>query len=385
MPTLSTYFVTGATGAVGSALIPALLEDREARLYLLIRARDNDELKQRLDGLFAFWQLDADEDDARRRVSVLAGDVTAPRFGLDEQGYRQLAEACTHIVHSAGAVRMNLPIDEARRSSVGSARNIVALARASQASGQLRKVEFVSTVGVLGRRPGVLQEDWITEARDFHNTYEAAKAEAEDYLRGEIDAGLPATVHRPSMVVGDSRTGRIAHYQVFYHLCDFLSGMRTRGVYPHLGAMRLDTIPADFVGSAIAWSSRQPRTVGKILHLCSSPQGSIPLVDLKAMIESILREKGVALPRAHRVRPRLFRLLARLLELVVDDRTRRALHTLPVFLDYLETSQGFANTNTAAMLAAAGMRWPAAGEYLPRVLAHYYAGRAAPANAGAAT
>ena len=384
MPAVSTYFVTGATGAVGGALVPALLEDREARVCLLVRARDSAELMQRLDGLFAFWQLGSNEDQARTRVYVLPGDVTAPRFGLDEPRYRQLAQTCTHIIHSAGAVRMNLPIDEARRSSVGSARNIVALGREGQASGQLRKVEFVSTVGVLGRKPGVLQEAWITEARDFHNTYEAAKAETEDYIRAEMEAGLPATVHRPSMVVGDSRTGRIAHHQVFYHLCDFLSGMRTRGVYPHLGAMRLDTIPADFVGSAIAWSSRQPGMVGEIVHLCSGPQGSIPLVRLKTMIESILRQKGVALPRRMGVPPRLFRMLARLLELLVDDKTRRALRTLPVFLDYLESDQGFANARTAATFATAGFSWPAADEYLPRVITSYYAGPLRAGEAGAA-
>lgn len=382
MSTLSNYFVTGATGAVGSALVPALLEDRDSRVCLLIRARESAELRQRLDGLFKFWRMGSDEEHARARVSVLAGDVTAPRLGLDEPGFRKLAQTCTHIVHSAGAVRMNLPMDEARRSSVGSARNIVALAHASQASGQLRKVEFVSTVGVLGRRPGVLQEDWITETREFHNTYEAAKAEAEAYVRGEMEAGLPATVHRPSMVVGDSRSGRIAHHQVFYHLCDFLSGMRTRGVYPNLGTMRLDTVPADFVGSSIAWSSRNPGTAGEIVHLCSGPQGSIPLVRLKAMVESLLRRNGVALPRAVGVPPRLFRFVARLLERVVDDRTRRALRTLPVFLDYLESDPGFANTKTAAMLASAGIALPAADDYLPRVLAHYYDVRSAPGNAG---
>lgn len=380
MPAVSTYFVTGATGAVGSALVPALLADGQSRLCLLVRAPDNAELRQRLEGLFAFWQLGGGEEQARARVSALVGDVTAPRFGLDEPGYKQLAQTCTHIVHSAGAVRMNLPIDEARRSSVGSARNIVALARASQASGQLRKVEFVSTVGVLGRSPGVLREGWITEARGFHNTYEAAKGEAEDYLRGEIDGGLPVTVHRPSMVVGDSRTGRIVRHQVFYHLCDFLSGRRTRGLHPRLGAMRLDTIPADYVGSAIAWSSRQPDMAGRILHLCSGPEGSIPLVRLKAMVESIIRQRGVALPRAVSIPPRLFRLLARLLELAVDDRTRRALRTLPVFLDYLESDQGFANARSVETLAAAGIAWPAPDDYLPTVLGRYYADGSVPAN-----
>jgi hypothetical protein len=184
------------------------------------------------------------------------------------------------------------------------------------------------------------------------------------------------------MVVGDSRTGRIAHHQVFYHLCDFLSGRRTHGVHPNLGTMRLDTIPADYVGAAIAWSSRRPDMAGRVLQLCSGPAGSILLVRLKAMVESILRQRGVALPRAASVPPRLFRFLARLLEVAVDDRTRRALRTLPVFLDYLESDQGFANTKTAATLADAGIAWPAPDDYLPTVLGRYYGDRSVPANEG---
>ena len=173
---------------------------------------------------FTFWALGPAEGEARTRVSALAGDVTEPRFGLGEQDFRQLACNSTHIVHSAGAVRMNLPLEEARRSSVGSARNVVALARASQAMGMLQKLEFVSTVGVLGRGSGVLEEKWVTAARQFHNTYEAAKADAEDYIRTEIEAGLPVTVHRPSMVVGDSRSGRIVHFQ-----CSTICAISFRG------------------------------------------------------------------------------------------------------------------------------------------------------------
>ena len=55
-----------------------------------------------------------------------------------------------------------------------------------------------------------------------------------------MQAGLPATIHRPSMVVGDSQTGKVIHFQVFYHLCEFLSGRRTLGIVPDTGDAALD-------------------------------------------------------------------------------------------------------------------------------------------------
>ena len=124
---MKTYFVTGATGAIGSALIPILLQDtqgKETRVRLLLRAKSSEDLASRLEALFSFWQTHADDMSARSRVQALRGDVTLPRFGLDDADYQALCSDCTHIVHSAGNVRMNLPIDQARHSAVDSARNL---------------------------------------------------------------------------------------------------------------------------------------------------------------------------------------------------------------------------------------------------------------------
>ena len=200
----------------------------------------------------------------KRQVKALRGDVTLPRLGLDEADYQALCAECTHIVHSAGNVRMNLPIEQARHSSVDSAQNIIALAHDSP---RLEKVEFVSTVGVGGRTHGAVPEEWILTPRGFHNTYEQAKAEAEDVIRAELEHGMALTVHRPSMVVGDTISGRIIHFQVFYHLCEFLSGRRTLGLAPGFGVARLDIVPADYVAKIIAWSSGTDITTVSYTHL----------------------------------------------------------------------------------------------------------------------
>jgi thioester reductase-like protein len=100
----------------------------------------------------------------RERLRALRGDVTLPDFGLAAADYQAACGECTHIIHSAGNVRMNLPIEQARRSSVDSARHIVALAHACA---RLEKVEFVSTVGVGGRTSGTVPEEWLSSAAQF--------------------------------------------------------------------------------------------------------------------------------------------------------------------------------------------------------------------------
>src|SRR5262249_47879396 len=163
-----------------------------------------------------------------------------PFLGLDRPSYERLSREVTHVVHAAGNVKLNRPLEEARRSAVDAAGHVVSFVDACRACGGFQKLRFLSTVGVVGKMPGTVPERAFPEARAFRNSYEAAKAEAETFLLEHMARGLPATVHRPSMVVGDSRDGRIIQFQVFYHLCEFLSGRRTAGVIPGARDIRLD-------------------------------------------------------------------------------------------------------------------------------------------------
>ena len=371
MQPVKTYFVTGATGAVGSALVPLLLADPVVQVQLLIRASSPAELAARLETLFRFWGRDAEDEAFRGRVIGLRGDVTETRFGLTETEYRELVDSCTHIVHSAGNVRMNLPIEAARHSAVDSAKHIVALARACQARDSLEKVEFLSTVGV-GGRLSYVPEEWLTEPRDFHNTYEQAKAEAESYLQEQMEQhGLPVTVHRPSMVVGDSRSGKIIHFQIFYYLCEFLSGRQTHGLMPNLRNTKLDTIPVDYVASALRWSSNQPECAGRIFHLCSGPDQAMELNWLMIALREILSAHGDKLPSLRHVPLWMFHGALPLLKRLAGKDARKALNNLSLFLDYASDRQRFANSATNQTLSSVGISLPAPSDYLGNVVYAY--------------
>jgi thioester reductase-like protein len=368
---LNSYFVTGATGVIGSALVPELLADPWTRVLLLVRATDDGAALRRLDELFSFWTFGALEPEFRRRVRVVRGDATETRFGLDDSAYETLLASTTHVVHAAGAVRMNLPIDQARHSAVDSAQQIIELAWELQRREQLRKVEFVSTVGV-GGRLSTVPEDWIGQPREFHNTYEQAKAEAEQLVQTEVERGLRLTVHRPSMVVGDSRTGRIVHFQVFYHLCEFLSGRRTYGLFPPLGDARVDIVPSDYVAQVIVRSSTMPELSGRVLHEASGAE-SLSISHLRDVVRSQLEGRGIALPSAKTVPSWLFRSAIRVAGLMADKRTRRAINTLPVFLDYMATNQRFEDLQTRELFSrpAAGIEPPNLAGALANVLEYY--------------
>jgi len=379
---MSVYFLTGGTGAVGSAIVPLLLEDPDTEVRLLLRAESDAALEQRLERLLEFWGW-TDSPDKRTRLKTLRGDAAVPAFGLDDSRYAELVAECSHLIHSAGTVRMNLSIEDARRSAVGSAQATVDFARRLAAAGRLRKFEYVSTVGVAGKRPGALPEIWMDEAREFHNTYEQAKAEAEEIVRHAIvNEGLPVTVHRPSMVIGDARDGRIIHFQIFYFICEFLSGRKTLGLYPDFGEVRLDVIPANWVAEAIVAASRDPETAGRIFHLCSGPEQAPRLEELKAVVRAAFKAHGMRVPPGIRLPRGAFAALARMAARLAPASQRKALATLPIYLDYLADRQGFDNAAYTRWLASRGQRLPLAADYLPGVLGYYMDKRYPPEAGG---
>ena len=361
--------ITGATGVIGSELVPLFLNEDACEIRLIIRAKSPTHLRERLNRLFEYWDLP--DPSVLDRLQAFPGDVCRPRLGLDAATYDRLANEVTHFIHSAGNVKLNQPLEEARNNTVRSARHVVDFCKCCQSHGHFSKLDAVSTIGVAGRMPGLIPEQPLTEPREFHNTYEQAKAEAEEFLLAQLDEGLPLTVHRPSMVVGNSQTGRIIRFQVFYYLCEFLSGSKTWGIVVDTGGATLDIVPVDYVARAIQIATAQPEAVGRVFHLCSGPERVIRLSELTERYRAIAAQPGARLKRLRRVSPATFRRLVPWVTRLSWGRTRRALKSLPHFLAYLDEAQAFDVAQTKEYFSGHGLRVPDANEYLPRVVGFY--------------
>lgn len=357
--------LTGATGVIGSAILEDLLRRTDAAVTLLVRAPDRDAAEHRRDALLdELFGRDA-ATAVRPRAPAVPGDVAREHLGMSAADRERLAGECTHLVHCAAQIRMNLPREAARSAAVAGTRHLLDFARSVR---DLRKIEVLSTIGVGGRLPDV-PEDWIEAPRAFHNTYEEAKAEAETLLR-RAAGELPLTVHRPSMVVGDARTGRVRSFQVFYHLCEFLAGVRSRGLVPRLGDARLDTFPIDRLVAAVHGSLGRPELAGRVLHECSGAD-AIRLAHLQEIVRGRYHAAGVALPPLLPLPGWAFGVLLPPLARLAPPRLRRAIRTAPIFLDYLSERRLFRNERTMRDLAAAGLAPPPPAEYLPRSIDYY--------------
>lgn len=200
--------VTGATGLLGRHLVRDLLL-RDQPVAVLVRPTRHQSVEQRVDGLLAYW-----EEQWKRnlpRPVVLQGDIREPLLGLEAGDRQWVRRHVDRVLHSAASLVFYEKDGEPWASNVQSVRNILDLCR----DANIRLAEHVSTAYVCGRRSGRVFESELDVGQEFCNDYERSKVQAEQLIRS--DGFLQGyTIFRPSIIVGDSRTGYTSTFHGFY-------------------------------------------------------------------------------------------------------------------------------------------------------------------------
>lgn len=361
--------LTGATGVVGSSVLQQLLSVKNIdKIYLLVRAQSDEHLQKRQEELLTFLQIPTHEQS---RLVWVRGDITQPSLGVSQERAQHLRKLLTNIIHCAASVDLTLNSAEAEVHCLKPLQEILSWQEQILSAGRYCKLDFVSTVGVLGRHQAVLSEEFLRIPREYHNGYESAKAKAEEFVSLAVQKGAPITVHRPSMVIGNAKDGRIIHFQIFYLLITFLSGVLTKGWLPSLDDINLDTVPSDFAGRVIAFSLQHRPWNGKILHLCSGFSHAITIPDLEICVQQELIKQGVRPPSLRHVKRQLFLFVAKCLSLLMDAESRRRIHQLPLFFKYTKASPKFSNEITLKELAAVGISVPQPTSYISKSIEYF--------------
>ncbi|WP_298443871.1 SDR family oxidoreductase, partial [Ferrimicrobium sp.] len=118
----SRFFVTGATGFLGTALVERILRTiPDSEVVLLVRpgrrSSPTERIRREVLKNDCFDRLreelgHAFDDALARRVTAVAGDVGSDGLGLDDDGLAALAR-CDVVVHSAATVSFDAPLDAA--------------------------------------------------------------------------------------------------------------------------------------------------------------------------------------------------------------------------------------------------------------------------------
>ena len=349
---MPTVFFTGFPGFLGSELLPRVLDRAEgADAVCLIQAKFADLARRRL------AELSAARPRLAGRVRLIEGDITRPDLGLADEGAALRGEV-VEIFHLAAVYDLSVPRALGMKVNVDGTRHLLDFAADCSA---LRRFQYVSTCYVSGRFPGVFTEDDLIAGQRFNNFYEETKYLAEVEVQQRMAEGLPATVYRPAIVVGDSRTGATQKYDGPYYIIRWIlrqPGVATVPVVGDPKATRVNLVPSDFVVAAIAHLSGLERSAGRVYQLADPA----PLT-----VDELLTEIGRATGR-HLLRLPLPLSVAKgALDYVPF--VYRLLQIPSSAVDYFVHPTDYACEHTLADLAGSGIAAPPIRGYLDRMVA----------------
>jgi len=253
---MSAVLMTGFPGFLGSSLLPGILAKREgSSVVCIVQARHMDTAKAKLAEIQAAHPHTAD------RVHLVEGDITVPGLGLSDSD----PDGVNEVWHLAAVYDLSVPEDIAKRVNITGTENVLQFCRERS---NFRRLQYVSTCYVSGDYDGEFTEDMLEEGQEFQNHYEETKYEAERLVRAAIADGLPATIYRPGIVVGDSRTGETQKYDGPYFVADYMKRLPGVVFLPNVDkSVMASLVPRDYVIAAMDALSVLDRSEGKTYQL----------------------------------------------------------------------------------------------------------------------
>jgi thioester reductase-like protein len=343
------HFLTGFPGFLGSALVERLLERSDEDVCCLVQPHYRSTAERRASELTESAGVDRD------RIRLVEGDITDPELALDD--YDRLQWETRTVYHLAAVYDLGVEQALAERVNVDGTEHVLSFAEGAGVD----RFHYVSTCYVSGRYDGTFSHRDLDVGQSFHNHYEATKFAAEVAVQERMEKGLPATIYRPAIAVGDSETGETQKFDGPYYVLKLILRQWPVAFVPvplRPSRTRLNVVPRDFVVDAIAAISAQDESVGEVYQLCNPHPPTI---------SRLVRMLGDAAGR--RVVPvrgttKLSRVLLERFPDVADDLTLE-----PAALPYLSQPTEYTDENARRALAGTGVRCPLLSSYVDTLVA----------------
>ena len=283
-------------------------------------------------------------------MNLIEGDAAAIDLGLSGAELAALTPEVEIIHHLAQVSYMGAEEKLATQVNVGGAREIVEVGKLCP---KLRCLVYHSTAQVSGDRTGLVLEDDLDKGQTFRNAVEATLARGERIVRSKMSK-LPIAVDRPTIVVGDSKTGEVDRFDGPYFLILLLvtSPPDIPLPLPGRGDAPLNLVPIDYYVRAAVAIGKDARAPGRTFHIGDpAPLTARRVFDLVANAGGRRSTRGF-------IPANLTKALLRTPGLERVAKSPRA------FLDALATPVSYSFAHTSEILADTTVRCPPFESYV---------------------
>ena len=360
-------FITGATGFLGRELVKRLLLQKEdCRLYLLIRCGKNETAQKRFSKYLNRLSLELNLPIKYlfERLRLVAGQLETVQFGLSDQAFKNLAVKINTVFHAAASVHLHDTLENLHKVNFNGTQEVLKLAELALQYKGFEGLHYISTAYVSGKRKGIIYEEELEAGQSFICNYEKVKFDAE-VLVEKSKSQLPVTIYRPSMIVGDSNTGKTCAFNVIYEPLK----MMLKGKLPFWSADKnavIDVVPVNYVCDALLLLASKPeQTLGKTFHLTVGKDKEISSkVFLNKSYQYLNNYVNNPISKPVIIPPFGLKGLAKVMHVLGDRKRRKIAKHWLTFANYTTYHKSFDNTQVTSILKPAGIVAPPLQNYL---------------------
>lgn len=196
--------LTGGTGFLGAYLLRELINNNYNKIYVLVRAKDDNDAKERLYSNLDFYFKDINKDN----IIPIAGNLNISDFGLPDEVVSKIITTINSVIHVAANVRHVGKSEDFEINNIRGTENVISFIQKNPSI----KLYFTSTLSVSGNNiPGLqkktFNENDLNVGQQFDNFYDKSKYESEKLVQSFFDHGGYGAIFRLGNITADSVTG----------------------------------------------------------------------------------------------------------------------------------------------------------------------------------